>query len=329
MICLLPTSPRKIRNDGEAVTPPSFLNPTTCIESGESMGKGRQKAVSLEERFHTKYEIQPDGCWFWKGSKNFKGYGYIWGGPDVGKKLAAHRVSYEMHCGPIKEGMLIGHTCDNPSCVNPEHLQQMTPQENMDDKIVKGHQSHRYGGFRRTNVQTGSHIEPESRIDIFMKMVDIDPRTGCWNYNGFINSTGYGVTSIYGKQERAHRAAWILFNGEIPDLPNAGYHGTCIRHKCDNRRCCNPDHLELGTHTDNMQDMVKRNRRPKKFGSDNHASTLTEQEVRLIKQFLIRYPSVHNVPRSRQGSGRFLSRWFGVDVNTICYINKEKRWSHI
>lgn len=283
-------------------------------------GHARHKVVSLQDRFHGKYEIQSNGCWFWKGSKNFKGYGYIWGGPDIGKKLAAHRVSYEMHCGPIKEGMVVGHTCDNPSCVNPEHLHQMTPQENMDDKIAKGHQSDRTGGFRRTNVQTGSHIEPESRIDIFMKMVDIDPSTGCWNYNGFVSQHGYGVTSIYGKQMRAHRAAWILFKGEMPELPNSGHHGTCVRHKCDNRQCCNPDHLELGTHQDNMQDMRDRDRHADVSGHKNPAARFSKEEIVLIRNFLKRHKPRGGGYGKLAGVQKFLAGWFGVTSTTISNI---------
>lgn len=83
------------------------------------------------------------GCWLWnghtRGRNRFK-YGLV----DVcGKRYGAHRLSYILHKGPIPEGgdfrgMCICHTCDNPLCVNPDHLFLGTHQENMTDKTVKG-----------------------------------------------------------------------------------------------------------------------------------------------------------------------------------------------
>lgn len=63
----------------------------------------------------------------------------------LGKKVAAHRISYELFKGKIKKGKFILHHCDNPPCVNPSHLYQGTPQDNMTDKVKRGRQYHPVG----------------------------------------------------------------------------------------------------------------------------------------------------------------------------------------
>ena len=79
------------------------------------------------------------GCWLWLGSQDRYGYGVVKTG---GKWIcAAHRLFYQMHKGPIPEGMLVCHTCDTPLCVNPDHLWLGTPKENVQDMIKKGRTS--------------------------------------------------------------------------------------------------------------------------------------------------------------------------------------------
>lgn len=93
-----------------------------------------------EERFWRKTEkAAPDECWMWTGGGH-KFYGsFLIGGRGAPRKLA-HRFSYELHKGPIPDGMLVMHICDNPRCVNPAHLKLGTPKQNMEDMFAKGRQ---------------------------------------------------------------------------------------------------------------------------------------------------------------------------------------------
>ncbi len=75
------------------------------------------------------------GCWNWLMCKNNRGYGAT---KYKGKRWLAHRLSYTLYKGKIPKGLLVCHTCDNPSCVNPNHLWFGTDQDNSDDKIKKG-----------------------------------------------------------------------------------------------------------------------------------------------------------------------------------------------
>ena len=82
----------------------------------------------IEERFSTKYAIDPaTGCWVWTAYR-YNGYGRF--GLRHGKIVRAHRVSYEWHIGPIPVWMVIDHVCRNRACVNPAHLRVVTRREN-------------------------------------------------------------------------------------------------------------------------------------------------------------------------------------------------------
>lgn len=99
---------------------------------------------TLEERFWDKVQKgKDDECWLWTANKlkkkdGSKGYGLIGKGRRGEGVLYAHRVSYEIHYGPIPKGLYVLHRCDNPQCVNPAHLFVGTHQDNMDDMDQKG-----------------------------------------------------------------------------------------------------------------------------------------------------------------------------------------------
>lgn len=153
----------------------------------------------------------------------------------------------------------------------------------------------------------GNRIPPLIR---FMRKVRIDDKTGCWNWLGFQNPNGYGSFRIspVETQTGAHRASWLLHNGEIP--PRA-----CVCHKCDNRLCVNPKHLFLGDYSDNMRDAARKGRMAWKPGAPrrdlprgvhHHASKLTDAAVR-----------------------EALARRFGVSTIAVSRIRRRITWKHV
>lgn len=97
--------------------------------------------VDLKERLLSHIKVNDaSGCWEWQGSKRH-GYGRIIVGSrkdGTRKSKSAHRVSYELFCGEIPDGFDVCHKCDNPCCVNPDHLFVGTRQDNVNDREAKG-----------------------------------------------------------------------------------------------------------------------------------------------------------------------------------------------
>lgn len=131
--------------------------------------------------------------------------------------------------------------------------------------------------------------------------------SGCWEWllSGTLN--GYGRVYHSGTRELAHRFSFRVFKGEIPS-------GLVVMHTCDNRRCCNPDHLTLGTASDNIQDMVKkgRNKQPDNSGEKHGLSKLTVDDVKAI--FLDTRKQVT------------IAQEFCVTKATVSAIKGGKRW---
>jgi hypothetical protein len=102
------------------------------------MRKGQ--CLLLADRFWPKVKGRgTDGCWFWTGKQVGRGYGQIRYQRDgIWSHATAHRVSWELHNGPIPAGLMVCHKCDMPPCVNPNHLFLGTAKDNIDDRTAKG-----------------------------------------------------------------------------------------------------------------------------------------------------------------------------------------------
>lgn len=176
---------------------------------------------------------------------------------------------------------------------------------------------------------------PQTQQDRFWDRIDRDGPNGCWLWTGSISGNGYGLYYIaFGDERRlqigTHRLAYHLTYGEIPP-------GQVVRHTCDVKLCCRPDHLVPGTQRENIRDMVLRKRQrwqeyaPSKtgpwqddapgrvFGERHGMARLKEGDVVEI--------------RSRYATGtvtlKLLAKEFGMSAPSIGSIVRYRSWKHL
>lgn len=92
--------------------------------------------------------------------------------------------------------------------------------------------------------------EPQAILRLLAN-IDVDPVSGCWNWQGYTDRKGYGQMKFEGRAHWVHRVSHAAFNGGIPD-------GMTINHTCANPSCCNPDHLETMTVAENSNERWRR-----------------------------------------------------------------------
>lgn len=130
-----------------------------------------------------------------------------------------------------------------------------------------------YGRWYRTGTtevyNVPANASPDERLNHYGWCIT---EAGCWEWAGNTLRTGYGRVSMNSKTVAAHRLAYETWVGPIPE-------GHVVRHKCDNPPCINPDHLETGTHLDNMKDMVDRGRSFNARGLDSPGAKLSREDV--------------------------------------------------
>ena len=120
---------------------------------------------TLKERFYEKVSLD----WQWKAAKLPFGYGHMY---INGKVEAAHRISYRIHNGEIPEGMLVLHNCDEPGCVNPEHLYLGTDADNMLDKVKRG-RCINGEEIKQSKLTKNQVIEIKKKREKGLKLIDI------------------------------------------------------------------------------------------------------------------------------------------------------------
>lgn len=156
---------------------------------------------------------------------------------------------------------------------------------------------------RRVRDTVGAQSYIQERVDV--------DANGCWLWRLAVDKPGYGKACYEAVHRSAHRLSFAAFKHDPGDL--------FVRHSCDVPRCCNPDHLSLGTHADNMRDMVERNRAfawaGKRRGAKNPRARLSEADVRAIR-------------RSEHAAG-LLAREYGVSERTVRDARAGRRWGHV
>lgn len=134
-----------------------------------------------------------------------------------------------------------------------------------------------------------------------------DPETGCMEWQGASSPTGYGKVRYEGKAQDTHRVSWMITNGDIPA-------GMMICHKCDNRICVNPNHLFVGTRSDNMRDAWNKGRLDMSKALENHPTSIPDASIirahELLEQGVpaIRIAAMCGISRQTVGHIKYLRR---------------------
>ena len=137
----------------------------------------------------------------------------------------------------------------------------------------------------------------------------------CINWSKSLGHNGYAITTRNNKTYRAHRLVYCDYHG----IDHSDIKGMVVRHTCDNRKCINPEHLVIGTHQDNMDDMKKRNRTAK--GEAHGRAKLSEVDIKTIRDRYIRGSKVHGLSA--------IAKDFGVAFQTVSKIVNRHKWQSV
>ena len=134
------------------------------------------------------------------------------------------------------------------------------------------------------------------------------PECGCLLWIGACDRGGYGMISLDGRNIQAHRIAWFLAYGQIPD-------GLHVLHKCDIRNCVRHEHLFLGTNAENVADKKNKNRCSRCTGGENGRAKLTDDLIRKI--------------RLDQRTLKEIGNEYGIHLAQVSLIKRRESWRHV
>lgn len=153
----------------------------------------------------------------------------------------------------------------------------------------------------------------EETKERFLKHVDKKGDDDCWEWTGARFEKGYGAFKFMGKIARASRVAYTLYIGEIPNELH-------VLHQCDNPPCVNPNHLWLGTHIDNMRDMIKKGRQRIGVEKEIKYKLTEEQKKEKIRIY-------NQTPARRKYYKEYHKKYLAINREKINLGQKRRYWA--
>lgn len=154
----------------------------------------------------------------------------------------------------------------------------------------------------------------KTALQRFEEKIQPITESGCWIWTGALVDDRNRYGSFYfgnGERERAHRASWRFYRGEIPD-------DLCVLHKCDVMECVNPNHLFLGTNKDNVDDKMKKGRHQPLLGESHGNSKLNDDKVLMMRGMYADGKTSYEI-----------AKIFGVGKSMAHLVCSHQNWKHV
>lgn len=210
-----------------------------------------------------------------------------------------HYRAFKLYGDPVYlKNKPVGDVCSHPGCEK--------------EPRVKGLCDKHYIRLKRNGSTFKTKHDPRDiTVKQRIKRNIIKDDNGCWIWQKGKTQDGYGQISIGGEKRRTHCVSYEEWVGDIPE-------GKEVCHSCDVRGCCNPKHLFVATHKENIDDMIKKGRKASSSGSKNSNAQLTENSV---KDIFFRISSGESV--------RDIAEYYGVGGHVISKIKTLENWKSV